>query len=86
MINNMHSYQSVSDVHNRDTRQGCNFNLYQPSAHRALYLKGAYYMGIRVFNNLPVSTKKLYNNPIAFKEVLNKFLCEHSILYFRLIF
>jgi hypothetical protein len=33
MINNMHSYQSVSDVHDRDTRQGCNFKLYQPSAH-----------------------------------------------------
>jgi hypothetical protein len=35
-------------------------------------------MGIRVFNDLPVSIKKLYNNPIAFKWVLNKFLCEHS--------
>jgi hypothetical protein len=79
MINNMHSYQFVSDVHNRVTRQGCNFNLYQPSAHPALYLKWAYYVGIRVLNNnLPVSIKKLNNNPVAFKWVLNTFLCEHS--------
>jgi hypothetical protein len=78
MINNMHSYQFVSDVHNRDTRQGCNFNIHQPSAHRALYFKEACCMDIRIINNLPVSIKKLYNNPIAFKRVLNKFLCEHS--------
>jgi hypothetical protein len=35
-------------------------------------------MGIRVFNNLAVSIKKLHNNPIALKWVLNKFLREHS--------
>jgi hypothetical protein len=35
-------------------------------------------MGIRVLNNLPVTIEELYNNPTAFKWVLNKFLCEHS--------
>jgi hypothetical protein len=78
MVNNMDSYQFIFDIHNRNTRQGYNFNLHQPSAHRSLYLKGAYYMGIRVFNNLPVSIKQLYNNPIGFKLALKKFLCHHS--------
>jgi hypothetical protein len=36
-------------------------------------------MGIRVFNNLPVSIKQLYNNPIHFKLALKKFLCNHSV-------
>jgi hypothetical protein len=35
-------------------------------------------MGIRVFNNLPVSIKQFYNNPIDFKLALKKFLCDHS--------
>jgi hypothetical protein len=62
---------------NRNTRQGCNFNLYQPSAHRSLYLKAAYYMGIRVFNNHPVLIKQLYNNPIDFKLAVKGFLGNH---------
>jgi hypothetical protein len=61
-----------------EIQDGCNFNLYQPSAHRSLYLKGAYYMDIRVFNNLPVLIKQLYNNPIDFKLVLKGFLGKHS--------
>jgi hypothetical protein len=35
-------------------------------------------MGIRVFNNLPVFIKKVYNNPIDFKLALKGFLCNHS--------
>jgi hypothetical protein len=84
MVNNMDLYQFISDIHNRNTRQGYNFNLYQPSAHRSLYPKGAYYMGIRVFNNLPVFIKQLYNNPIDFKLALKGFLGNHSYyMYFR---
>jgi hypothetical protein len=78
MVNNMDSYQFISDTHNRNTRQGCNFNPHQPLAHRSLYLKGAYYMGIRVFNNLPVLIKQLYNNPIDFKLAVKVFLGNHS--------
>jgi hypothetical protein len=32
MINNMGSYQFISDVHNRNTKQRYNFNLYKPLA------------------------------------------------------
>jgi hypothetical protein len=74
----MHSFSFLSDVHNRDTRQSFNLNLYQPSALRASYLKGTYYMGIVIFNNLPVPIKRLYDNPIAFKLALKRFLYDHS--------
>jgi 4-hydroxybenzoate polyprenyltransferase len=43
-----------------------------------IYLKGAYYMGIRVFNNPPVLIKQLYNNPIDFKLAVKGFLGNHS--------
>jgi hypothetical protein len=31
-----------------------------------------------VFNNLPVSIKRLYDNPTAIKLALKIFLCDHS--------
>jgi hypothetical protein len=77
MVNNIHLF-SLSDIHDRDMRLSSNLNLYQPSAQRASYLKGTYYMGIVAFNNLPAPIKRLYDNPTAFKRALKKFLCDHS--------
>jgi hypothetical protein len=74
----MDSYQFISDIHNRNTRQDYNFNLYQPSGHWPLYRKGAYYMGIRVLNNLLVFIKQFYNNSNDFKLALKGFLDNHS--------
>jgi hypothetical protein len=37
VVSNMDQYHFMSDVHNRNTRQGFNFNLYQPSVHLPLY-------------------------------------------------
>jgi hypothetical protein len=78
MVNNIHLFSFLSDIHDRDMRLSLNLNLYQPSAQRASYLKGTYYMGIVVFNNLPVPITRLYFNPTAFKRTLKKFLCDHS--------
>jgi hypothetical protein len=77
MVNNMDSYQFISDIHNRSTRQGFNliFINLQPIGQ---YISRAYYMAIKVFNNLPVSIKQLYNNPTDFKLALKKFLCVQS--------
>jgi hypothetical protein len=90
MINNMDSYQFISNAHNRNTRQGCNFNLYKPLASLSLYHKGAYYMGVRVFNHLHVYIKQLYNDPVNFKLVLKEILCVHSFYtlndYFNFIY
>jgi hypothetical protein len=78
VVNNMDSYQFISDIHNRNTRHGNNLNFYQSSAHLSLYQKGTYYIGIRVFNSLPLYLKQSYNNCICFKLVLKDFLCCHS--------
>jgi hypothetical protein len=82
VVNNMDSYQFISDIHNRNTRQGNNLNLYQPSAHLSLYQKWTYYMGIRVFNSLPLYLKQLYNDCKCFKLALKVFcVATHFILW-----
>ena len=40
-----------------DTRQ--RNNLYLPQAHLTTYQKGAYYLGIKIFNNLPLEIKNV---------------------------
>jgi hypothetical protein len=61
MVKNMNSYQLISDIHNRNARQGYNISLYKPSAHLSLYQKRVCCMGSKVLNNLPVYIR-LYNN------------------------
>jgi hypothetical protein len=86
VANNMDLYQFISDIHNRNTRQGNNLNLYQPSAHLLLYQKGTYCMGIRVFNSLTLYLKQLYNNCKCFKLALKDFFVLSHILYIGRIF
>jgi hypothetical protein len=52
-------YYFVSDIHNRNTRQVLNLNLYQPPTHLSLYQKGSYCMGMKLFNFLPLNLKKI---------------------------
>jgi len=49
-----------NENHNLDTRQ--RNNLYLPQAHLTIYQKGAYYSGIKVFNNLPLEIKNVAGN------------------------
>jgi hypothetical protein len=78
VVDNMDQYSFVSDVHNRDSRQVFNLNLYQPSTHLWLYQRGSYYMGIKLFNCLPLKLKQLYKNVKQFKLKLKEFLSCHS--------
>ena len=45
---------------NLDTRQRS--NLYLPQANLTIYQKGAYYSGIKIFNNLPLEIKNVAGN------------------------
>jgi hypothetical protein len=74
----MGQYYFVSDVYNRDTRQVFNLNLYQPSTHLSLYKTGSYYIGIKLFNCLPLKLKQLYKDVKQFKLKLKEFLSRHS--------
>jgi hypothetical protein len=78
VVDNMDQYNFVSNVHNRDTRQVFNLNLYQPSTHLSLYQRGSYYMSIKLFNCLPLKLKQLYKNIKQFKLTLKEFLSCHS--------
>jgi hypothetical protein len=44
----------------------------------AIYQKGAYYSGIKIFNNLPLEIKNVSDNPKKFKIALKKFLYTYS--------
>jgi len=57
--------------HNNDTRQ--RNNLYLPQAYLTIYQKGAYYLGINIFNNLPLEIKNVAGNQRKFKIALKKF-------------
>jgi hypothetical protein len=59
-----------------DTRQ--RNNLYLSQANLTIYRKGAYYSGIKIFNNLPLQIKNVAGNQKKFKIALKKFLYTHS--------
>jgi hypothetical protein len=63
-----------------NTRQSTNLHL--PQEKLALYKKGVYYLGIKIYNNLASDIKNFSNNPKKFKTVLKHFLytnCFYSL-------
>ena len=62
--------------HNIDTRQ--RNNLYLPQANLTIYQKGAYYSGIKIFNNLPLEIKIVADDQKKFKCALKKFLYTYT--------
>ena len=57
-----------TENYNLDTRQ--KNNLYLPQANLTIYQKGAYYLGIQIFNNLPLEIKNVADNQKKFKTAL----------------
>jgi hypothetical protein len=53
-------------------------NLYLPQENLAIYQKGAYYLGIKIFNNLPTEIKNASDNLKKFKAALKHFLYTYS--------
>jgi len=74
--NNKNSITINVDNYNILTRQRC--NLHVPHANLAIFKKGAYYLGIRIFNSLPTGIKDLSDNSKKFKIALKHFLYSHS--------
>jgi hypothetical protein len=65
-----------NENHNLNSRQ--RNNLYRPQANLTIYQKGAYYSGIKTFNNLPLEIKNVAGNQKKFKTALKKFLYTYS--------
>jgi len=76
VVDNLNYFTSNSDNHSIGTRQSHNF--YQPTTNLALFQKGVYCMGIKVFNTLPQDIKEISNNSRDFEIKLRRFLHVNS--------
>jgi len=69
-------FSTNNENHNLDTRQ--RNNLYLPQAKLTIYQKEAYYLGIKILNNLPLEIKNVGGNQKKFKIALKKSLYIYS--------
>jgi hypothetical protein len=76
VINNKNYFITNSENHSIHNRSSSNFHL--PQANLAIYQKGVYYAGVKVFNNLPQDIKNISDNPKRFKKVLKHVLTTQS--------
>ena len=60
VVQNKNLFLTNNKNHNLDTRQ--KNNLYLPQANLTIYPKGAYYSGIKFFNNLPLEIRNVAGN------------------------
>jgi hypothetical protein len=59
-VQNKTFFLTNNENHSSDTRQSNNW--YLPQANLTIYQKGAYYSGIKIFNNLPLEIKHIAGN------------------------
>ena len=57
VVQNKNLFSTNIENRNIDTRQ--RNNLYLPQTNLNIYQKGAYYSGIKIFNNLPLEIKNV---------------------------
>ena len=76
VVQNKNFLSTNKEKHNLDTRQ--RNNLYLSQTNLTIYQKGAYYSGIKIFNNLPLEIKNVAGNQKKFKITLKKFLYSYS--------
>jgi hypothetical protein len=62
--------------HNLDSKQ--RNNLYRPQTNLIIYQKGAYYLEIKIFNNLSLEIKNVAGDQKKLKIALKKFLYTYS--------
>jgi hypothetical protein len=72
VLKNRKLFTTNYDTHNLQTRQSN--NLHPPTSTLALYQKGVYFTGIKLFNNLPPEMKDTVGSPKQFKVSLRRYL------------
>jgi hypothetical protein len=65
-----------STLHNYNTRTSNDLHL--PTATLTRYQRGAYYSGVKIYNQLPAYIKNVDNDTRVFKKTLNRFLLFNS--------
>jgi hypothetical protein len=76
VVNNRNYFTPNSIFYDSNTRHRNDLHL--PQATLAIYQKGAYYSGVKVFNSLPTALKDISSEPGRFKIALRNFLEIHS--------
>jgi hypothetical protein len=64
-------FHIISQIHGINTRR--KLDLYRPQSNLSVYQKGPYYLGVKLFNSLPLDTKKQAHNSRQFKSALPTF-------------
>jgi hypothetical protein len=72
VVKNENLFLLNSENHTKSTRQFNNF--YQSITNLTIYQRGVYYMGIKIFNNIPPYIKDISNNIRKFETCLKQFL------------
>jgi hypothetical protein len=72
VVKDKHLFTRNLEVHNH------NKNFYVPLTNLTIYLKGAYYTGIKIFNYLPTHIKNVAIEIQVFKKTLERFLLGKS--------
>jgi hypothetical protein len=73
---NKDQFLSNSQVHKISTRQTS--DLYVPTANLAVYQKGVYYSGFKIYNDLPTTIKGLSGDKNKFKLSPERYLLHDS--------
>jgi len=76
VVQNKKYFLTNNENHNLGTKQ--RNNLYFPQANLTIYQKEADYLGIKMFNTLPLEIKNVAGNKKKIKIALKKFLYTHS--------
>jgi hypothetical protein len=76
VVKNEESFTNNQEICNINTRY--NSNMHPPLCNLALFQKGTYYTGIKLFNNLPIQIKRLTNGIKLFKLAVKELLIFHS--------
>jgi hypothetical protein len=69
-------FLTKKEYYNLSTKQ--RNNLYLPQTNLTIYQKGTYYLGIKIFNNLPLEIKGAGGNQKKIKISLKRFLFTYS--------
>ena len=77
VVNNRQYFVSNSAYHNINTRRKNDLHL--PRVSLAMYMKGVYYSGIKLFNGLPKAIKDISSKPGRFKTALKHCLLTQSV-------
>jgi hypothetical protein len=76
VVKNKDFFKTNSDVRSFNTRS--HYDLHIPAANLAVFQKGVWYSGIKIYNHLPPTLKQLSYDISKFKVALKRFLYTKS--------